>query len=77
MNCLFLVQTSSIIRKLFSPDFKLSVSPKNAAKGTVLRLKGKRVWLVDQSRLEQICENARFIIDSTISTAKDAWEMSA
>ena len=56
---------------------KLSVLPKNAAKGTVLRLIGKRVWLVDRSRLEQICENARFIIDSTVSTEKDAREMSA
>lgn len=51
------------------------VSPKNAAKRTVLRLKGKCVWLVDHSRQEQICENARFIIDSTVSTEKDAREM--
>lgn len=60
---------------MFSPDFKLSVSPKNAAKRTVLRLKGKCVWLVDHSTQEQICENARFIIDSTVSTEKDAREM--
>ena len=51
------------------------MSPKNAAKDTVLRLKGKREWLVDHSRLEQICENARFIIDSTVSTEKNAREM--
>lgn len=51
------------------------MSPKNAAKDTVLRLKGKRELLVDHSRLEQICENARFIIDSTVSTEKDAREM--